>query len=78
MSNLADDVLRGAGEIAEHLLGSRSKKNRRKIYHMHARRALPTWVEGNTVVSTRSALERHYAAKQEAAVSETTAAAVSR
>ena len=78
MSNLANDVLRGAGEIAEHLFGSRSKKNRRRVYHLHSRRVLPTWIEGNSVISTRSALERHYETKQQAAIHETTATAVSR
>lgn len=72
MPDLASDILRGAAAIAEEVLGSRSQKNRRKIYHLHSRRALPTWVEGNQVVSTRSALRQHYATKQEAAM--TTAA----
>jgi hypothetical protein len=72
MTDLAGDILRGAAAIAEEVLGSRSQKNRRKIYHLHSRHALPTWIEGNQVVSTRSALRRHYAAKQEEAI--TTAA----
>lgn len=74
MTDLASDILRGAAAIAEEVLGSRSQKNRRKIYHLHAQRVLPTWVEGNQVVSSRSALRQHYAAKQEAAM---TAAATS-
>jgi hypothetical protein len=50
------------------LFDSRSKKHKRKVYHLHSRRALPTWIEGNQVVSTRSALRQHYATQQEKAV----------
>ena len=52
MPDLASDVLRGAAAIAEELFDNRSQKFRRKVYHLHSRRALPTWIEGNRVVST--------------------------
>ena len=67
MTELASDLLRGAAAIAEEVLGSRSEKNRRRIYHMHERRLLPTWKEGNEIISTRSALRQHYSEKQRAA-----------
>lgn len=67
MTELASDLLRGAAAIAEEVLGSRSEKNRRRIYHMHERRLLPTWKEGNEIISTRSALRQHYSDKQRAA-----------
>lgn len=74
MPDLASDVLRGAAAIAEELFDNRSQKFRRKVYHLHSRRALPTWIEGNRVVSTWSALRQHYATKQEAAMTTATAA----
>jgi hypothetical protein len=74
MVDLASDILRGATAIAEEVFGSRSIKSRRKIYHLHARRALPTWIEGNQIVSTRSALRQHYATKQAAAMTTALAA----
>ena len=67
MTDLAGDLLRGAGAIAEEVLGSRSQKNKRKIYHMHEHRQLPTWMEGNQIISTRSAIRQHYSDKQRAA-----------
>lgn len=68
MPDLANDLLRGAGELAEELFDNRSQKFHRKVYHLHARRQIPTWIEGNQIVSTRSALRQHYATKQEAAM----------
>ena len=68
MTDLASDILRGAAAIAEELFDSRSIKHRRKVYHLHSRRMLPTWIEGHQVVSTRSALREHYAAKQQKAM----------
>lgn len=72
MTDLANDLLRGAGAIAEEVLGSRSQKNRRRIYHMHQKRLLPTWKEGNEITSTRSAIRQHYSEKQRAAAAAAT------
>jgi hypothetical protein len=59
-SKLADDLLHGAGQIAEEVHGSNTKKNRRKIYHAHEKRYLPIWNEGGELISRRSLLEKHY------------------
>ena len=77
MAGLSDDVIRGAAALAEELFDNRSQKFRRKVYHLHARRALPTWIEGNQIVSTRSALRQHYATKQEAATAKAASTATS-
>ena len=42
MSDLADDLLWGAGPIAKDLFGHDTKKNWRKDYHLHQKRRLPT------------------------------------
>ena len=68
MPDLASDVLRGAAAIAEELFDRRDQKHKRKVYHLHLRRQLPTWLEGNQIVSTRSALRQHYATKQQKAM----------
>jgi hypothetical protein len=60
MRKLADDVLRGAGPIAEEVLGQNTKKNRRKIYYLHEKGLLPTWTEGAEIITRRSLLEEHY------------------
>lgn len=51
MMNLSDDVLHGAQEIAS-FLGT----NRKKIYDLAARRALPVFKMGETVCARKSTL----------------------
>jgi hypothetical protein len=68
MSDLASDLLHGAGAIAEEVFGTRSEKARRRIYHLHQKRRLPTWKEGPEIMSTKSAIREHYSDKQAAAV----------
>jgi hypothetical protein len=50
------DVLIGAGPIAEDFFGKDTPENRRRIYHMHEERTLPTWNLGGKLAATRSAL----------------------
>jgi hypothetical protein len=51
--NLADDVLRGAQEIAD-FLGK--KANRRRVYHLKATSNLPTYKEGGMICARKSVL----------------------
>jgi hypothetical protein len=47
MDDLADDLLVGAGPIAEFVLKADTKQNRRRIYYLHEQRRLPTFNWGN-------------------------------
>jgi hypothetical protein len=62
MSDLADDLLWGAGAIAKELFGRDTKSNRRRIYHMHQQHRLPTWKqgEGAEIITKRSLLREHF------------------
>ena len=52
----AKDLLIGVGPIAEDFYGADTPENRRKIYHLHAARVLPTWRFGGKLAATRTAL----------------------
>ncbi len=52
--NLANDILRGAGAIAEHLYGDR--RHRRTIYHLAQTKRLPIFHLGSTICARRSTL----------------------
>jgi hypothetical protein len=66
MSDLAKDLLWGAGAIAKDLFGRDTKPNRRKVYHLHQKGRLPTWNSGDgedgkeTIVTRKSLLRRHF------------------
>jgi hypothetical protein len=60
--DLANEVLRGAKNIALELYNKDDKKHLRKIYHKHETGQLPTWKEGQELVTTRTALRNHYQA----------------
>jgi hypothetical protein len=60
MSNLCDDLLRGAGPIAAELYGRDNAKNRRRVYYRHGRGRLPTWKDGEEIITRRSLLDQHY------------------
>jgi hypothetical protein len=56
-SELANDTLRGAEEIAEFLYGDRTK--RRKVYHNASRASvnpLPTFRDGNLICARKSTI----------------------
>lgn len=59
---LADDILRGAAEIANFLFGNAS--HRRKVYHLVATSRLPTFKLGSRWCARRSVL-REWIAEQE-------------
>lgn len=59
-SDLASDLLRGAGPIAKYVLREDTEKNRRKIYYKHEKRQLPIWKEGEELISRKSLLNQHY------------------
>jgi hypothetical protein len=50
------DLLIGAGPIAEDFFGEDTPENRRRIYHMHEERVLPTWRFGGKLAASRSAI----------------------
>jgi hypothetical protein len=58
--DLPSEVLRGARAIALELFGADTKKNRRRTYHKHETGQIPTWREGQEIVTTRTALRDHY------------------
>jgi hypothetical protein len=60
MAKLSDDLLLGAGPIAAELYGRDNKKNRRKVYYRHEQGRLPTWKDGDEIITRRSLLEQHY------------------
>jgi hypothetical protein len=60
MSDLADDLLWGAGPIAKDLFGRDSEKNRRRVYHLHQKCRLPTWKQGSDIVTRKSLLRQHF------------------
>jgi hypothetical protein len=71
MGSVADDLLRGAGEIAEEVFGNRSEKNKRRIYHMHERRHLPTFSYAGGIAARRSTIRQHVADAERAALATT-------
>ena len=56
---LGDDLMRGAGALAEWLLGADTPKNRRSIYHWHETRQLPTFQIGAQICARKSTLRAH-------------------
>lgn len=59
---LADDILRGADEIAKFLFGERG--SRRKVYYLAERTRIPVWRLGSTLCARRSVL-LNWIARQE-------------
>ena len=51
---LADDILRGADEIAQYIFGD--PKQRRKVYHLAANSNMPTFKLGAMICARRSVL----------------------
>ena len=60
MSDLANELLWGAGAIATDLFGRDTKKTRRKVYHLHQKRRLPTWKDGPDIITTKTLLRQHF------------------
>jgi hypothetical protein len=50
------DLLLGAGPIAEDFFGTDTPENRRKVYHLHTEKVLPTFRFGGRLAATRTAL----------------------
>ena len=53
-ANLADDILRGADQIAEFLFGDRGE--RRKVYHLTEKFRLPVFRLGSVLCARKSTL----------------------
>ena len=59
--DLGADLLIGAAAIARDVLGSDSQKNRRKIYHLHERRSVPTFKLAGELAARRSRIRQRLA-----------------
>ena len=66
---LGDDLLFGAAAIAEFLF--KNRKKRRKVYHLHERRLIPTFKVGPELVGRKSTLQRHFAEAERASTNTT-------
>ena len=66
MDRLFDDLLRGAAAISEELLGDSTEKNKRKIYHAHEKRLIPTFEFMGGICARRSTLRQHVAERERA------------
>ena len=62
---LADDLLKGAAEIAEFVYGDRNK--RRRVYHDADNGRLPIWRNGG-LVARRSRILEHIKQQEDAAL----------
>jgi hypothetical protein len=51
---LSDDLLRGAAAIAEFMYGD--PKERRKVYALHDKRAIPTFLLNNIIHARKSSI----------------------
>jgi hypothetical protein len=60
MSALADDLLRGASEIALYVYKKKDRKHLRKVYHKHETRQWPIWKDGLELISRKSELDQHF------------------
>lgn len=56
-TTLANDLLRGAGEIAAFLFGDDTPANRRSVYHLSKTGRLPMTKLGSKLCACRSALD---------------------
>ncbi|WP_439373167.1 DNA-binding protein [Bradyrhizobium sp. DASA03120] len=64
-SNIADDLLEGAEEIARFMFGSPGK--RRRVYHLAAHSDLPLFRLGEVICGRRSTLLAWIAEREQAA-----------
>jgi hypothetical protein len=55
---LAEDMMRGAGPLAEFFYGEDNEANRRKIYHLSDKHGLPTFKLGGVLCGRRSTIMR--------------------
>ena len=56
MDGLAEDLLLGGGAIARELFGEDTRKNRRKVYHLHELGLLGLFKCGSQVAARRSTM----------------------
>jgi hypothetical protein len=57
---LADDLLRGAGQIANHVFKKKDHKHKRKVYHAYEMQRWPIWKDGAELISRKSLLNQHF------------------
>lgn len=55
---LAQDLMNGAGPIAEFIYGEDNEPNRRKVYHLSDKHGLPTFKLGGVLCGRRSTIMR--------------------
>jgi len=73
-AELAQDLLRGADEIAEFLFGS-GRQYRRKVYHLVATSTLPVFKLGSMICARKSVLFRWIEAQEGRHANDNTAVA---
>ncbi len=66
-SDFAKDLAVGASAIARYVFGSDDTKHRRKVYHLSAKRQLPTFRMGNEICMRKSTLLRKVEGHESAA-----------
>jgi hypothetical protein len=71
---LSEDLMTGAAKIAKFLYGDASTKNRRKVYHLAAAKALPIFKIGAELHARKSTLRRAIEQREHAAASDLSAA----
>lgn len=64
MEGLAGNLMVGAGAIAEYLFGKDTKKNRRKVYYLHAGGILGTFILGGKIAARRSTIVQRIAERE--------------
>ncbi len=64
---LADDLLRGASEIAKFIFGEHERGGRRQIYYLAEHSRLPVFRLGSMLCARRSVLIRWIAAQEDKA-----------
>ena len=65
-ATLADDLLRGAAAIAGFIYGD--EKKRRQVYSAAERGEIPVFRDGAIICARRSAILKHYEAKEAASL----------
>jgi hypothetical protein len=60
--DLADDLLRGAEQIARYVFGKKDRKHKRKVYYEYEMQRWPIWKDGDgmEIVSRKSLLNAHF------------------
>jgi hypothetical protein len=67
---LSSDLLRGAAQIAEFMYGD--AEERRKVYTLHEKHAIPTFLLNNIIHARKSSIMRTIEAREQAVTDDNT------